>query len=171
MWIFPVLLFNKNARRCISAAARSLSMSLACRRGRRAQIHTHTPQWSSTENTDITTVGTSCTFQYSCLSVSQVSSGSRVSNWPLNNKLHAVNQPITNKCHLVFSCMRSLLLFWASHCQFAVLKLPECSNSRLCSLKDHTSVYLCTTIWRLTGAFQIDKLIFLFPSRLPVVSS
>lgn len=86
-------------------------------------------QWNSTENTDINTVGTSCIFQYSCLCVSQVFSESRVSNWLLNNKLVAVNQTISNKCHLVFSCTLILFLFWGLSLSFCSFELPHCSNS------------------------------------------
>lgn len=119
------------------------------------------PQWNSTENTDITAVGTSCLFQYSCLGVSQVSGWSRASNWLLNNKLVAVNQPITNKCHLVFSCTLTLLLFWGPSLSFCSLLLPDCSNSELCSLKrNHTRVYFGAVIQSFPKSLRLTNKFF-----------
>lgn len=130
---------NSDAQCYDSAAATCLWMSLDAVWSKKAQSapadggvgHKFTQtrsQWNSMENTDITTVGTSCIFQYSCLCVSQVFSGSRVSNWLLNNKLAAVNQPITNKCHLVFSCTLLVLLFWGlslSFCSFEIARIQQ----------------------------------------------
>lgn len=131
--------FNSDAQCYVSAAETCLWMSLDAVWSRKAQSapadggvgHQFTQtrsQWNSTENTDITTVGTSCIFRYSCPCVSQVFSGSRVSNWLLNNKLAAVNQPITNKCHLVFSCTLLVLLFWGlslSFCSFKIARIQQ----------------------------------------------
>lgn len=68
-------------------------------------------------------------FQHSCLRVSQACSGSRVSNWPLNNKVVAVNQPITNKRHLVSAACARCSAAGTSHCHFTALKLPERSKA------------------------------------------
>lgn len=143
MWIFcPAPLVNEFRRR--------LEQKGACRRGRRAQIHTNTssmrrqilPQLARAafSNTAVSVwakllVGAVCPTGCSTI-----------------NSSPSISQSLTNAT--LFSAARShCFSSEASHCHFAALKLPECSNSELCPLKDPTAVYFCTIIQKLTGAF------------------
>lgn len=160
---------NKAAQCCASAAARCLWKSLDAVWSRKtpadgiwgAQIHTNT---SPMRTRILPQLAPSCIFRYSCLHVSQVSTEGHVSNWLLNNKVAAVNQPITNKCYLVFHCALSVLLFWGLALSFCSFELPECSNSELCSLKDHTGVFiLCTIIQKVYWSFLDWQTLCHFP--------
>ncbi len=110
------------------------------------------PQWNSTENTDITTVGTSCIFNTAVSVWAKFLVGAVCPTGRSTiNSSPSISQSLTNVT--LFSAARAQYFFsGASHCHFAVLKLPECSNSKLCSLKEHASVYFCTIIPKLPGA-------------------
>lgn len=82
--------------------------------------------------------------------------------------LPSISQSLTNVT--LFSAAGSQCFSsGASHCHFAVLKLPECSNSELCSLKDHTGVFifapLSESVPELFGLTDFVPL-----CRIPVVS-
>lgn len=71
-----------------------------------------------------------------------MSTESRASNWLLNNKVAAVNQPITNKCHPVFSGALATSLLGP---RFVILQFGDCQNAaitRLCSLKGRSGLFI-----------------------------
>lgn len=140
----PLLFFpplNKAAQCCASAAA--AAAEFACLRGAESEsADTRGHRFTATrrrQNTDICHSWQRAALPaYSCLTVSQVSieGAARPTGCATIPAAVAVNQPITNKCHLVFGAALAVLLLWGH--RTVILQFPNCQDAAMASFVLYT---------------------------------